>query len=95
MAGWWTELDSGVRCTVHVLPGARRSEVVGVAGDALRVRVAAPPVEGKANRELAEVLATHLGVRPGAVTIVRGDRGRHKVVEIRGGADLVARLSEL
>jgi uncharacterized protein (TIGR00251 family) len=99
VATWWTAIDGGVRLTVHVSPGTRRSEVVGVAGDALRVRVAAPPAEGKANRELAKVLAARLGVRPGAVTIVRGDAGRHKVVEVRAGpegsAELVTRVEAL
>jgi uncharacterized protein (TIGR00251 family) len=94
---WWTATGSGVRLTVHVSPGARRSEVVGVVEDALRVRVAAPPVEGKANRELSRVLARAFGVAPRAVTVVRGDSSRRKLVDITGGDDLtaVARLLDL
>ena len=92
MATWWTPTETGVRCTIHVSPGARRSQVVGVVDDALRVRVAAPPVDGKANRELARVLANHLGVRPSAVTVAQGASSRRKVVDVRGGDELRRRL---
>ena len=92
MASWWVPTETGVRCTVQVSPGARRSQVVGVVDDALRVRVAAPPVDGKANRELARVLADHFGVRPSAVTIAQGASARRKVVDVRGGDELRLRL---
>jgi len=79
------------RLAVRVQPGAKRSEVVGwePAPDdlrgfdrMLRVRLAAPPVEGKANAELTRVLAAHFKIRPREVRLVAGERGRRKVVEI-------------
>jgi uncharacterized protein (TIGR00251 family) len=70
---------------VRVRPGAARSEIVGWRADgALSVRVAAPPVEGRANAALAALLAGALGLRPTAVTVERGARGRDKLVRVAG-----------
>jgi uncharacterized protein (TIGR00251 family) len=67
---------------VKVVPGARRTEIAGRYDDGLKVRVAAPPEDGKANRALVEVLARELGVKDGAVRIVRGHSSAQKLVEI-------------
>jgi uncharacterized protein (TIGR00251 family) len=69
---------------VRVSPGAKRPGVQGVQGDCLRVRVAARPVEGAANRELVRVLAEAFGVRVGDVTLVAGDHGREKRIQVAG-----------
>ena len=71
---------------VRVSPRARRSSVEGVAGGALRVRLSAPPVEGRANDELCRLLAECLNIPESAVRIVRGRHGRLKQVEVRGSA---------
>ena len=76
--------DGNVLVTVHVQPGARRSEVVGAHGDALKVRVAAPPVDGKANRAVVALLADVLGVAPGAVELVAGASQRRKRLRVTG-----------
>lgn len=76
--------DAGVRFAVRVQPRASRSEVVGTHGEALKVRVAAPAIEGAANEALVELLATTFGVSRRAVTIVSGASSRSKVVEILG-----------
>jgi uncharacterized protein (TIGR00251 family) len=73
-----------VRFAVRAQPRASRSEVVGEYGDALRVRLAAPPVEGEANAELVKCLAKWLGVPRGAVRLVVGATGRNKIVEVEG-----------
>jgi hypothetical protein len=70
--------------TVHVVPRAHRTEVVGRHGDAIRIRVAAPPVGGAANEELLRFLAERLGVARAAVRIVAGAAGRRKTVGIEG-----------
>ena len=76
--------DKTVRFAVYAQPRASRTEVVGLHGEALRVRLAAPPVEGEANAELLSFLAKKLGVSKSALRIVKGERGRHKLVEVRG-----------
>jgi uncharacterized protein (TIGR00251 family) len=76
---------SGHLLRVRVQPRAARSEIVGWRADgALSVRVAAPPVEGRANAALSELLADALDVRRTAVTIELGSRGRDKLVRISG-----------
>ncbi len=74
----------GVRFAVHVQPRASRTEVVGPHGDALKVRVAAPPVDGAANDELTRHLARLLGVPGTAVQVVGGSTGRRKIIEVEG-----------
>ena len=66
------------------MPGARRSEIVGVADGRLRVRLAAPAADGRANRELRRFLATALGVPPSAVALLQGETSRRKVVRVTG-----------
>ncbi len=74
----------GVTFSVKVIPRAKRDEIVGVEGDTLKVRLNAPPVEGKANEALVKFLATTLGVKRADVEILRGETSRHKRVRIRG-----------
>ncbi len=69
---------------VWVTPGGRRSELRGVADGRLRVRVAAPAIEGRANRELCRYLAETLGVSRGSVTVASGEGGRRKTVLLSG-----------
>lgn len=72
------------RLSVHVQPGAKQSSIVGWVDDVLRVRVAAPPVDGKANEALVSLLADALGIAKSKVRIQRGGTGRRKLVEIQG-----------
>jgi uncharacterized protein len=74
----------GVRLRLRVQPRASRNEVVGVYGDALRVRLTAPPVDGAANEALIRFLAERLGVSRAAVRLVSGASSRAKVVEVSG-----------
>ena len=69
---------------VQVVPRASRSEIVGEHNGSLRVRLAAPPVDGAANEELIHVLAKSFRVSRSAVTIVSGHTGRLKQVSIEG-----------
>jgi len=71
-----------LQLTLHVQPGASRTEVTGTHGDALKVRLAAPPVDGKANAELLRFLAEVFGVPRRNVTLLRGESSRAKVVRI-------------
>jgi uncharacterized protein (TIGR00251 family) len=76
---------------VHVQPRASRSEVVGLHGEALKVRLHAPPVDGAANEALVQLLADQLGVPRRAVRIVAGGTSRAKTVEIEGTTEAVVR----
>lgn len=67
---------------VHVQPGAGRSEIAGIHGDALKVRIAARAVEGEANAELCRFLGALFGVPRKSVVLKHGGRSRRKVVEI-------------
>jgi uncharacterized protein len=69
---------------IHVQPRARRTEVVGRHGDAIKIRLKAPPVDGAANDELVRFLAERLGVPRAAVTIVSGQTGRAKRIAVAG-----------
>jgi uncharacterized protein (TIGR00251 family) len=79
-----TATPTGVRLLVHVQPRARRTEVVGRHGDAIRIRLAAPPVDGAANEALLRFLADRLGVARPAVTLLSGQTSRSKRVEVTG-----------
>jgi uncharacterized protein len=76
--------ESRVRFQVRVQPRASRSEIVGMHGDAIKIRLTSPPVDDAANEELIALLARSLGVQRGAVRIVSGARARSKVVEVVG-----------
>jgi uncharacterized protein len=67
---------------LHVQPGAKRTEAAGTHGDSLKFRLAAPPVDGKANAELVRFLADAFDVPQRQVTIVRGETSRQKSVRI-------------
>ncbi|MBC7835592.1 MAG: DUF167 domain-containing protein [Phycisphaerales bacterium] len=85
--------EPGIRAVliaVKAVPGARTSEIAGRLGERLKVRVAAPPEDGKANRAICELLAGALGVRDADVSVVRGHGNAEKTVRIAGktAADL-------
>lgn len=82
----WFRLDADgtVTLRVHAQPGAKRSEVAGLHGAAVRIRIAAPALEDRANAALVEFLSEKFGVRRRDVHLVSGDRSREKRFEIRG-----------
>jgi uncharacterized protein (TIGR00251 family) len=73
---------TGVRIRLHVQPRASRSELAGRHGDAIKVRLTAPPVDGAANEALLQFLAVRLQVPRNALSLVSGGSGRSKVVAI-------------
>lgn len=74
--------DGRLLLTLHIQPGAKSTEVCGLHGDALKIRLAAPPVDGKANAALLAFVAAALGVARSAVTLKSGQTSRRKVVEV-------------
>jgi uncharacterized protein (TIGR00251 family) len=76
--------EASCRLKVKAVPGASRSEIVGRLGEALKVRVAAPPEGGKANREVLALLAGRLDLPAGSITLVLGQSSPAKVFEVKG-----------
>jgi uncharacterized protein (TIGR00251 family) len=83
-ATWWSARDGAITVAVRVTPGARRSEVIDASGDRLRIRVAAPALDGRANAEVQRFVAARFGVRRSAVSLLRGERSRDKTLRIAG-----------
>jgi hypothetical protein len=81
---WLREVPDAVVLEVLVQPRASRTRPVGEHDGRLKIQLAAPPVDGEANRALVEFLAETLGVRKGDVTIERGETGRRKTVRVAG-----------
>ena len=79
-----TPVTGGVVIAVQVQPRASRTEYAGRHGEAIKIRIAAPPVDGEANDELVRFLARHLGVARGRITIGAGATGKRKRVRIDG-----------
>jgi hypothetical protein len=76
--------ERGAKISLRVSPNAARNEVVGFTDGVLRVKIVAPPVEGKANKELIAFLSQKLGVSKGSLTIIKGHTSRNKVIAIDG-----------
>jgi uncharacterized protein (TIGR00251 family) len=94
MPGWYRlDADRNILCiNVRVQPNARSTEVSGRHGEALKIRVAAPPVDARANRLLLEFIAKTLGVAMGRVRIVRGANSRRKAIEVDGPGEAALRM---
>jgi uncharacterized protein len=90
------ESSSGVTFAVKVQPRAKKNAIVGELGDALKVALTAPPVEGRANEACIEFLANLLKVPRSSVTIASGESSRRKVIRITGlsAAEVTSRLFE-
>jgi uncharacterized protein len=80
---WCSALPGGVRIAVQISPNAKKTEVVGVLDDALKLKLQAQPIEGKANEALVNYLAKVLSVPNSAVTITHGHTNKRKLVEVR------------
>jgi len=79
-----TVLGNEARISLRVYPNASKSEVLDFTEGILRVRIAAPPVRGKANRELLSLLSQLLGVRQSSLAIIKGHTSRSKLVAVSG-----------
>lgn len=87
--------EDGCTFQVRVQPRSRCDQIAGVHGDALRIRLTAPPVEGKANLALCRFLARRLGISISAVEILTGHTSRQKQVRVKGvSAEAVHALLE-
>ena len=69
---------------IHIIPNAKIDTIVGEHGDAIKIKLRAPALEGKANAALSRFLAEKLSIRQGAIALERGERSRDKVIRIDG-----------
>ena len=88
------ETAGGVTFAIKVQPRARRNAVVGELGDALKIALTAPPVDGRANEACVEFLAERLKLPRASITIAAGESSRNKVIRVMGitAAELRKRL---
>ncbi len=77
-------MENSCTLAIKAIPNAPRSEVIGWLGEALKIKVHAPPVDGRANEVLCEFLAVQLALPRRAVTVLRGDTSRQKLLRITG-----------
>ena len=85
MSDWFRQATDGrITLTLHIQPGAKKTEFAGLHGDALKIRLAAPPVDGKANEALVKFVAETLKLPKSAVTLKSGQTSRRKVLEVQG-----------
>jgi uncharacterized protein (TIGR00251 family) len=84
MSEWYRCAGELVTLTLHVQPGAKRSEISGLHGDALKIRLAAPPIDGRANDALIKYIAGLFDVPQRQVELKQGGQSRHKVLAITG-----------
>ena len=80
--GWCSAISGGVRIAVQISPNAKKSEVIGIFADALKIRLQAQPVEGKANDALIRYISDILDVPRSAVAITHGHTSKRKLLEI-------------
>ncbi len=71
-----------MKLTVHLVPGAKTTEVVGFEGQTVKIRISAPPIEGRANEALIRFLADKLDLAPSELSIKTGLSSKYKVIEI-------------
>lgn len=81
---WLEPRGDGVRIRIHAQPGAKKSAVAGLHGAAVKIKIHAPPIEGRANAELVRFMADLLGCKRTQVTIAGGELGREKIVDVSG-----------
>lgn len=86
MADWYRRRDDVITLTLHVQPGAKRTGIAGLHGDALKIRLAAPPIEGRANEALLKFIAGIFAVPLRNVELQQGGQSRHKVVAVTGSS---------
>ena len=85
MSDWFrVAADGRITLTLHIQPGAKKTEFAGRHGDALKIRLAAPPVDGKANEALVKFIAATLHLPKSSVMLKSGQTSRRKVLEVSG-----------
>ena len=80
---WCSTIPAGIRLAVQLAPNAKKNEVVGTLEDAIKLKLNAPPIDGKANEALIRFVADTLDVPKSAVSITHGFTSKRKLLEVR------------
>jgi uncharacterized protein (TIGR00251 family) len=83
---WARQQEQGVVLSVRVIPRASRTQICGLQNDALKIKLQAPPVDGKANKQLVKFLSKKLGVSGSAISVIGGETSHCKRVLVRDGS---------
>ncbi len=94
MGSWYRWEAGDLILALRVQPNAKRDEIVGPQGDRLRVRISAPPQDGRANAHLVRYLAAVFGVSRGQVTLLSGERGRDKRLRVAAPRRLIGAIEQ-
>ena len=86
MAPWYRYSNGNLILTLYIQPGAKSSGVVGLHGNALKIKLASPPIDGRANTALLQFIATQFSIPLRQIKLIRGEKSRHKTVELIGCA---------
>ncbi|WP_298313321.1 DUF167 domain-containing protein [Propionivibrio sp.] len=93
MPPWLLVGEGRITLKLHVQPNAKKTEIVGLHGDALKIRLAAMPIDGQANANLIALIADRLGLAKSLVNLKTGQSSRRKVIEVKAApADAARRL---
>jgi hypothetical protein len=84
MSDWYQRNGDVITLVLHVQPGAKQTNVAGLHGEALKIRLAAPPIEGRANEALLRYIADRFGVPLRQVELKQGGQSRHKRIAVTG-----------
>ena len=82
-----SKLPNGIKLSVKILPNSSKNEIIGIFGDALKIKIDAPAVEGKANEKCIKFLAKLLNVSKTSISIISGEKSKTKTLLIKGDSD--------
>lgn len=95
MTSWFRREGNLLYLQLHVQPGAKKSEFAGLHGERLKLKIHAPPVDGKANAVLVEFLSQQFGTGKDGISLIQGMQSRHKTVCIAGAQQIPSGLCAL
>lgn len=84
MATWYRYSNGNLILTLYIQPGAKSNEVIGLHGDALKIKLASPPIDGKANKSLLQFIAAQFDIPLRQIKLIRGEKSRYKTIELLG-----------
>ncbi|MFH1260135.1 MAG: DUF167 domain-containing protein [Elusimicrobiota bacterium] len=92
---WYKYYPDRIELYIKVIPQAGKNQIVGIQGEQLKIKLTAPPVDGKANENLIDFLTETLPIKRSQLKIIRGLTSRSKVIEISGPSIKIEHLAQL